>query len=91
MDKSSASNQNVYLENREKLTMSGVEHVDKFNENNIVVETTNGVITIKGDNLNISKLSLDDSNVKVEGHIDSIVYSNKSLGNKKGFIKNMFK
>ncbi|WP_066500755.1 sporulation protein YabP [Abyssisolibacter fermentans] len=85
------TNQNIYLEDRKKLNITGVEHVDKFNESCIVIVTTNGVVTIKGEVLNISKLNLDDANVKIEGHIDSMVYSNKSINHKKGLLKNMFK
>ncbi|WDV45547.1 YabP/YqfC family sporulation protein [Clostridiaceae bacterium M8S5] len=91
MNNNTNANQNVYLEDRKKLTVSGVEHVDKFNENIIVIVSTNGLITIKGENLNINKLNLDDANLKIEGQIDSIVYSNKSFNSKKGLLKNMFK
>ncbi|MTI46490.1 sporulation protein YabP [Sporosalibacterium faouarense] len=88
-----SKNQNIILENREKLSISGVEHVDSFNENIIAVQTNRGLATIKGNSLNISKLNLDDGNVIIEGSIDSIIYSDrgssKSKGN--GLLSKMFK
>lgn len=95
MDEKKVTNkpQNIILENREKLNISGVEHVESFNENIIVVDTVRGIVTIKGNLLNISKLNLDDGNVKIEGNIDSVEYSNKdNLNTKgKGILGKMFK
>lgn len=86
-------NQNIILENREKLSISGVEHVDNFNDNSIIVVTNKGVLTIKGHSLNISKLNLDDGNVRIEGTINGIVFSDKGMSNTKGggLLSKMFK
>ncbi|NBI07494.1 sporulation protein YabP [Senegalia massiliensis] len=85
--------QNLSLENREKLNISGVEQVESFNESQIVIYTVRGSLTIKGESLNISKLNLEDGNVKIEGTIESLAYSNKiNTGSKEGsFFKKMFK
>jgi len=85
--------QNIILENREKLSVSGVEHLDSFNDNSVVMETHQGVLSIKGDNLDINKLNLEDGNVVVEGKIYSMIYSDKdSLSSKGvGFLGKMFK
>ena len=74
--------QNVYLENREKLSISGVLDVFSFDDQIIIIETELGLLTIKGENLKITKLSLDTSDFIVEGLINNIFYSN-SEGNKK--------
>lgn len=89
----SSRNQNIILENREKLSISGVEHVDNFNDNSIIVVTNKGVLTIKGHSLNISKLNLDDGNVRIEGTINGIVFSDKGMPNSKGggLLSKMFK
>lgn len=84
--------QNIYLENREYLKITGVEQVESFNENIIEVYTTKGAINIKGSNMHINKLNVDDGTLKIEGKIDSIIYSNKSAStDKKGFFKKIFK
>ncbi len=57
-------NQNVIVENRNKVTITGVEQVESFNENIIILMTVKGGMTIKGEGLNVGKLNLDDGNVK---------------------------
>ncbi|MCT4604626.1 MAG: sporulation protein YabP [Marinisporobacter sp.] len=86
-------NQNIILENKEKLSVSGVEHVTSFDENTIILETVKGILTIKGSSLDINKLNLDDGNVVVEGIVDAMMYSDReSIGNKGiGFLGKMFK
>ncbi|WP_053955556.1 sporulation protein YabP [Inediibacterium massiliense] len=88
-----SKNQNIILENREKLSVSGVEHVTSFDENTVILDTAKGVLTIKGSHLDINKLNLDDGNVIVEGEIGTMIYSEKeSFGNKGiGFLGKMFK
>lgn len=70
--------QNLVLENREKLSISGVLDVLSFDDQVVVVETELGLLNIKGDNLRINKLSIDTSEVIVEGEIYSLNYSDKS-------------
>ena len=85
--------QNLILENRGKLSVSGVLDVLSFDDQVIIIETELGLLTIKGDNLRINKLSIDTSEVIVEGDISSMDYSdNKSIEKQKGsFISKIFK
>lgn len=84
---------NVILENREKLSVSGVEHVNSFNNELILVETVAGVLTIKGEELDVNKLNLEDGNVIIEGIIQSMVYSERDSFGSKGssFLGKLFK
>ena len=74
--------QNLVLENREKLNVSGVLDVLSFDDQIVMVETELGLLTVKGENIRINKLSLDTSEIVVEGEIDSLTYSNKDLDKK---------
>ena len=74
--------QNVILENREKLTISGVLDVLSFDDQIVIVETELGLLTVKGENLRINKLSLDNAEVVVEGEIYNLAYSDKNLEKK---------
>ena len=76
--------QNIFLENREKLTITGINDVFSFDDQIIIIETELGILTIKGDNLKINKLSLDTSDFIVDGKIDSLTYSNSDINSKKG-------
>ena len=76
--------QNVILENREKLTISGVLDVLSFDDQIVIVETELGLLTVKGKKLRINKLSLDTTEVIVEGTIFNLSYSEKNLDKKSG-------
>ena len=78
--------QNLILENRGKLSISGVLDVLSFDDQVIMVETELGLLTIKGENLRITKLSIDTSEVIVEGNISYLAYSNKEVEKNKGSI-----
>lgn len=84
--------QNLILENREKLNVSGVLDVLSFDDQIVIVETELGLLTVKGENIRINKLSLDTSEVVVEGEINSLGYSNKDLDKKErwGIIRKDF-
>lgn len=74
--------QNLILENREKLSMSGVLDVLSFDDQVVIVETELGLLTIKGENLRISKLSLDSTEVIVEGEMYNLAYSENDIKQK---------
>ena len=76
----------VVLENREKLSISGVLDVLSFDDQVVIVETELGLLTIKGENLRINKLSIDTSEVVVEGDIFNLSYSEKSADKKGGSL-----
>ena len=61
------------LEGREKLKVSGVEHVERFDENEILLSTVQGELTITGENLHIDALSLDGGEMAVSGTVTSLV------------------
>lgn len=90
---SKPKSQNLILENREKLSVSGVIDVESFNDENIVVETELGILVIRGEDLHISKLNLDNSELNVEGDIISLEYSDSEGSKSKGlgFLGRMFK
>ncbi|WP_186565739.1 sporulation protein YabP [Lawsonibacter celer] len=64
----------VILEEREQLAVSGVEEVESFDENTIVMYTARGTLVVRGEGLHIERLSLDGGDLKVEGDIDSLTY-----------------
>ena len=84
--------QNLVLENRGKLSISGVLDVLSFDDLVVMVETELGLLTVKGENLRINKLSIDTSEVIIEGDISYLAYSDKELEKSKGnLISKIFK
>ncbi len=84
---------NLILENRKKLTLSGIEDVDSFDEESISLFTDTGMLTVKGEELHINKLSVESGEVSIEGHIDSLVYSDEESGKTRGigFLARLFR
>ena len=77
------------LVGRERLTVSGVEDVERFDENSIVMSTAAGTLIVSGAELHIGKLSLDGGELHVDGQIDSIAYED-SLREPGGFFSRLF-
>lgn len=77
------------LDGRERLTVSGVEDVERFDESGIVMATTAGVLIITGEGLHIGKLSLEGGELHVDGRIDSIAYEDGPQG-RGGFLRRLF-
>ena len=84
--------QNLILENRSKLSISGVLDVLSFDDQVVILETELGLLTVKGENIRINKLSIDTSEVIVEGDISNLSYSDKSSEkNKSSLMSKIFK
>ena len=84
--------QNLVLENRKKLSISRVNDVLSFDDQVVIVDTELGLLTVKGENIRINKLSLDTAEVIVEGEISSLSYSqNKQEKNTGTLLSKIFK
>ena len=64
----------IILEEREQLVVSGVEEVESFDENTILLTTAQGALEIQGEGLHIEKLSLDGGDLRVEGRVNALLY-----------------
>lgn len=62
------------LVNRNQMELTGVRNVNTFDEQEIVLETQQGFLSIAGEQLHITLLNLEEGKVAVEGSIGSIVY-----------------
>ena len=78
--------QNLILENRGKLSVSGVNDVLSFDDQVVIVDTELGLLTVKGENIRINKLSLDTAEVIIEGEISSLVYSHNKQEKSSGTL-----
>jgi sporulation protein YabP len=87
----SKAGHNFLLENRERMSVSGVVDVDIFNPDMIVVQTEMGMLTVKGADLHINKLNLESSELIIDGEISSCIYSDKAINNSGSFISKIFK
>jgi len=64
----------LILSNRRNMEISGVNNVNTFDEEEIILETSMGHLIILGQELHISMLNLDEGKVNIEGNVISIEY-----------------
>ncbi len=83
----------LMLTDRRTCTMNGVNDVLSFDVNEILLETEQGMLMIKGSELHVSRLSLDKGEVDIDGRIDSFTYSEGAGYGAKGesLIARLFK
>ncbi|MEZ3426197.1 MAG: sporulation protein YabP [Lachnospiraceae bacterium] len=83
----------IMLTNRRTCTINGVSDVLSFDVHEILLETDQGMLMIKGDELHVNRLTLDKGEVDVDGKIDSLTYSeNAGYGGKsESLLSKLFK
>ena len=62
------------LDERSRLTMTGVTEVVSFEENQVVLRTGLGTLIVHGRELQLKNMSLDGGQVAVDGNISALVY-----------------
>ena len=67
-------NNNLILENRGRMSVSGVSDVERFDEQEAIVSTSRGTLLIRGTGLHMEKLSLETGDIILQGTINSIQY-----------------
>lgn len=77
---------NAVLQNRKHLCLTGVLDVEKFDESSVVLYTELGKLSVRGTELNIAKLEINDleGELVIDGEIDIIEYSKGKRQAKKG-------
>ncbi len=82
---------NIVMENRKKLSVSGVIEINSFNEQMIEAITEMGMLIIKGEGLHINKLNKDSKDMSIDGKISSLVYQQKNNKSTGSVFKSLFK
>ncbi|MDR0839617.1 MAG: sporulation protein YabP [Oscillospiraceae bacterium] len=81
---------NLIIEQRNRAAVSGVTDVESFDENEIIMQTSMGVLFVRGTGLRIERLSLDTGDVAVEGSIDKLEYED-GVREQGGFFSRLFR
>ena len=81
------------LNNRDRGNLTGILDVISFNASQIVLDTDMGLLTIRGKDLHVSRLSLEKGEIDIEGRTDSFTYSSNESIRKAGqsFLSRLFK
>lgn len=83
--KTGAKPQNIILEGRKKMTVTGVLDVENFNTECITMATELGILTARGYDLHINKLSLESGELIIDGEIYDCEYDDRESVRSKGF------
>lgn len=83
----------LVLGNRKDLTINGVLDVLSFDVNEILLETEQGMLMIRGSALHVTHLTLEKGEVEIDGKVDSLTYSENGLssGGDNSFFAKLFK
>lgn len=82
--------QNVIIEGRKKLIVTGVREVSRFDEDEIVLETIQGTLSIRGNDFKMERFSLDTGEVSATGFVTAFDYENDEPTSG-GFLSRIFR
>ena len=92
VDKKEEARHKVWIEDRTHMVITGVKKVKSFDTKEILLDTVKGAMTIKGQDLGVKNLDLEQSEVEIEGNIDILNYSSaKSNESSRGVWEKIFK
>ena len=83
-DELSGMQHRLELDGRERLLVSGVEEVERFDEEEIVMNTTAGTLVVGG------KLNLDGGELHVDGSIHTLLYEDTAPRGQGGLLRRLF-
>lgn len=88
-----AKTHKLTLNNRHSATITGVADVLSFDLNEVLLETEQGMLMIKGNDLHVNRLTLEKGEIDVEGRMDSFAYSEVTsyAKSEQSFLGRLFK
>lgn len=89
-EKTPAWRHQITLTDREDLTIHGVTNLGSYDEKEVIMETEQGMLLVKGDGLNIKQLNLDKGSICIDGSVKALIYDDPSR-NKKGLLERLLK
>lgn len=86
-------NHGISLAERKNVVVTGVKKIESFDNEQFIIDTTLGLLTVKGSDLEIIKLDTYQGNVSIKGRIDSLVYMDNEIKKSKEetFLSKLFK
>lgn len=81
----------INIDNRQKIDITGVIDVITFNEQSVILNTVLGELSIKGKNMKVNKLNVDNGDMSIEGEMQSLTYVSKEIREKESLVKKLFK
>ena len=89
-EKKSMGAHNLILEERGSLTVTGVEDIDSFDDQTVVIYTGLGELTVRGNQLHIERIDLQAGELELQGQVDSMTYTDQPAA-RGGFFARIFR
>lgn len=90
-EKKSVRPHSIVWSDRKAGSITGVTDVLSFDEDSVVLRTEQGMLTVKGKDLHIGRLTLEKGEVEMEGRVDSLTYSGSDPAKKGSLVRRMFR
>ena len=81
----------IKIVDRKRISLSGVKKLVSFNPEEFLIETTLGVLLLKGQELEIIKLDTTDGILSIKGRINNLNYMDSSKNKESSLIARLFK
>ncbi len=81
----------IVMEDRKRAVLTGVTDVASFNEQEVIMLTEEGDISLVGEGLHIAHLNLEEGKLTVEGRITGIEYGDAPAQKRGGILARMFR
>ncbi|MEK3732758.1 MULTISPECIES: sporulation protein YabP [Paenibacillus] len=92
IDQGKSKRHDLRMQNRKLLDITGVQNVESFDSEEFLLQTELGHLTIRGQNLHIKNLSLEEGLLTIEGLVHSLIYLNPGSQTKnKSLLGKLFK
>ncbi len=83
----------LVIDNRDHTEVTGVIHVDSFDDEEVIMETELGLLAVRGENLHIKHLNLEQGEISIEGYILEMAYAEEKRSRARGrnLLERLFK
>lgn len=80
----------ISLRNRKRMDLTSVKSIERFNQEEFAVRTSQGHLSIKGEELRIVHLDVDKGLLTLEGHVKVFQYDEEEEEQGKNFLHKLF-
>ena len=91
MNNTEAVTQDVRLFSRKHIELTGIEEVESFTENSVVMKSFAGLVSVEGEGLKIECFSTEKGELVIDGKIDSLYYFGGDTSEKRGFFSRLIR
>lgn len=83
--------QQIHVKDRKRIDVTGVKQIDSFDSETFLLDTVMGFLIVRGSNLQLKNLNVDEGIVQISGRVSELSYVDESTAEQqKGFLSRLF-